>query len=498
MQAHPEGMTPREGDGGQDEEGGQGEEQAAPAVGPETESGEDEAHEEQKAHRARSPEQRKRDEADHEAARHAARDVRRLQHARLPSAGRGIVLHRLLQDRERDAHEDGGRAEEDQGQHHVELHERVPVHRAAEVERSRPAPELVVPLVVRSAGRETREEGEDGARVQEEDALQDEESPQRPPYPADHRDAGQRARSRPEQVHRQQRAERVGCGLERDVQDPEPEDLQRQRAEPAQGVESEPHPERSRRLVGAGRRVRCRSLLRLRALPPRRSRPPLPERQAQRTGARGDIRGHRGQDRGAYPVVADEDPRRPQRARGRSEHVDPVQEPDRLARRGRVAHHRASQERQRHPHQDRGQGEARELQEAGAQGLTVDPSPAHVEPVVVERAAHRTERRDRELAGREESERARTRDAGAHHRTQMAPEPETEHERGDDHRDREKTDSRLQGEDALPGHLVREGGRAAEEKRDTDDGQAGIAERRGHEPPILPCALRNLAQRPSF
>ena len=153
--------------------------------------------------------------------------------------------------------------------------------------------------------------------------------------------------------------------------------------------------------------------------------------------------------------MADEDPRRRQRAHGRSEHVDPVEEPDGLARRRRVAHHRAGEERQGHPHEGGGKGEARELHEAGSQRLGDTPTPADVEPVVVEGAAHRPEGGDRQLAAREESQRTGTGDASAHHRAQVAPDPEAQQERGDDDGDRVEADARLQGQDALPGHLIR-------------------------------------------
>ncbi len=65
----------------------------------------------------------------------------------------------------------------------------------------------------------------------------------------------------------------------------------------------------------------------------------------------------------------------------------------------------------------------------------------------------------------------------------MAAQAQTQHEGGDDHRDRIKADPGLQGEDALPGDLVGQRGRTAEEKGDTDDEETRI--RRRHESPIL-------------
>jgi hypothetical protein len=80
----------------------------------------------------------------------------------------------------------------------------------------------------------------------------------------------------------------------------------------------------------------------------------------------------------------------------------------------------------------------------------------------------------------------------------MAAHSEARHERGHDDRDRIQADARLQREDALPRHLVDQRRRATEEEAQADQEQptsamgavvqAGVARRRGHEPPILPCA----------
>jgi hypothetical protein len=108
------------------------------------------------------------------------------------------------------------------------------------------------------------------------------------------------------------------------------------------------------------------------------------------------------------------------------------------------------------------------VQERGAPQGRVQPRAFEVEHVVVEPATERREQADRQLDDREGRERGRPRQAAAQQAAGVAAQAQARHEGRDDQRDRVDADAGLQGQDALPGHLV-------DERRG-----AGQAEERGH------------------
>ena len=242
-----------------------------------------------------------------EAAGDAAGDVRGLEQARLVPRGRGVDLYRALQRREREAHQDRGCAEQEQGQRQVEPQDRAGLVRGAEPEHVGAAPVLVQP---REPGRRHRQPGEQDQRrggEAERAALAEQEHAQRPAQPRGSPGADAAAERGAAQVDRQQRAEgeRRGRGeLPRAAGTREARATARKtptlRRAPATGRAAAGRPARSpRQLPAAGARRGSPAPARgLRA--PRRSRRHEHRRQ--------HVRGRRGQRRAAHAEMAHEEP----------------------------------------------------------------------------------------------------------------------------------------------------------------------------------------------
>jgi hypothetical protein len=127
------------------------------------------AHAEDHAHAAHGADRAEGEQAHGQAPGHAAGDVGRLQQADLAAAGAHVVVHRALQHRERDAHEEGGQRVEKAGQDEVQAREGRAVDVPAEAELA-VAPVVDVPGMVRPDP-EAQEHQREG-RGHEQDGLQ--------------------------------------------------------------------------------------------------------------------------------------------------------------------------------------------------------------------------------------------------------------------------------------------------------------------------------------
>ena len=188
------------------------------------------------------------------------RDVGRLEDAHLAAAPAHVVLDRALQGHEREAHEHRRRAEErERAAARYRRSTTGPLPGAAQVERAPPAPQLEEPAEARrvSAGKPTSRTRTARPAYRRMQALAEQERAQRPraadasqPMP------GQRCpRRMPEEVDGEHGAEGEAGRLDRDVDQAEPEDLERERAEAARArraASHRPNGRRSRRRRSAG------------------------------------------------------------------------------------------------------------------------------------------------------------------------------------------------------------------------------------------------------
>ena len=111
------------------------------------------------------------------------------------------------------------------------------------------------------------------------------------------------------------------------------------------------------------------------------------------------------------------------------------------------------------------------MQDRGAPRGRVQPAGAYVEPVVVEPGAGGAEGGDAQLEGGEDAQRGRPVHPGAVDAAEVAARAEAGHEGPHDHRDGVDAHAAVQGEDALPGDLVDEGGDPAHEESRPHRGQ---------------------------
>ena len=109
------------------------------------------------------------------------------------------------------------------------------------------------------------------------------------------------------------------------------------------------------------------------------------------------------------------------------------------------------------------------MEEAGPPGVRVERARADIQPVVVEAAAREPEEADGQFQPGERPPRRAGREADAQEAAQVAAQPEAHHERGHDHRDGVDAHAAVQREQALPGDLVDQRGRAAQEEGDAEE-----------------------------
>ncbi len=270
--------------------------------------------------------------------------------------------------------------------------------------------------------------------------------------------ARETARGGSEEVEAQHGAEGEGRGLDRHVHDPEPEDLERERAEAGERVECHPLREAKTRL---GERARLRRPgwrlvpARVGTIPPGREEG---KGRRQGVGQRGD------EHRAANSQEAHEDPGREEGAHAGADHVQAVENPEPRSCVLRVAHDGAGQKGQGHPHQGGGQGEAQEVEKPRRPRRVVEAGRVPVEQVVEQPGADRSEEAYPELQEGESREGAARIELHGQGAAQLAAEPEAGHERRHDHGHRVETDPAAQGQHPLPGHLVDEGRGAAQEE----------------------------------
>ena len=279
-----------------------------------------------------------------------------------------------------------------------------------------------------------------------------------------------------EEVEGEDRPEGEGGGLDGHLDEPEPEKLERQRAEARHGVEGDPLAEGAR--LSLARPSSFRGGLFARCVPSSWGNAAAsawpPTARKDRT-ARCRWRPPRGLPEGQEPH---EHPGSQEGAGAGPEHVDAVEHADRPSRGARGAHAAPHEEGQRHPHQDGGRQKGDHVQECPPHGIRVPGAEANVEDVVVEPSAQRSPGGDRDFQRGEGHEGALRRQAKAEAAAQMAADAQPRHERAHDHGDRFDSDAGVQGENALPGHLVDEGGSPAHEesraqKRQMAPGEAG-------------------------
>lgn len=161
-----------------------------------------------------------------------------------------------------------------------------------------------------------------------------------------------------------------------------------------------------------------------------------------------------------------------ERAGGGAQHVDAVQVADRAPRRAGDSNTRPHEKRQRHPHERRGWQQHEEVKQAADPRRARKPRGSRVEPVVVEEGTRGAEHADGQFERSKRPQRRAPRPPGAQLATELAPDAEPRHERGDNHGNRVQADTAVQGENALPRHLVHEGGGAAE--KEEKPGQKGV------------------------
>ena len=466
MQAGPEPIPVRQTEDERDQGDGQGQEGRPPAVEPDSEPREQHTHSGEQAEASRGPDPTEQQQAHQEAAHDAPGDVGGLEEAHLPPARAHVVLDGALQHREREAHQHRRHPEEEGGKAQVGGRQPPEVGVPAQPHGPGRAPGLVEVCEDRSVRGQTGDQQDGAGGPGEQQALEHEKRPERPLDPRDDHGAGQAADGATEQVERQQSPEREGGRPYRDVEEPEPEDLESQGAEAARRVE--PHPE-GQRPAGRGlpsiERAGRRHAIVSRALPGPQGR------QERRHGRQQVGRGSRG-DRPTHPHEADQQPGRRHRPEARAEDVDAVEDADRARGPPRVAHHGAGEEREGHAHQQGRKQEREEVQQPGAPGDRVEPAHAQVEQVVEEGARRGTEDRHPHLDRGESPQGPIVPQPGAPEAARVAAQAEPGHERPHDHGHRVDPDAARQLEDPLPHDLVDERSRAAEEERHRHEGKS--------------------------
>jgi hypothetical protein len=335
-------------------------------------------------------------EAHEQAARDAARDVRRLQRAHLAPARADLVVHRALQDREREAHEHRGQREQEERQQHIQVHHGRELVDVSEAEEAVGAPVFDQPGVEGRRGRQARE-GDDGqARDEQDRALTQQERRERSAQAGDPWHREQTTRGRAEQVGPEHGAEGERGRLHRHVHQPEPHDLERERHEARERVERQPQAEW---VLHAS----------LRLGPGHDGRPGLRRagraREHERAQTGEHVPGGRDRHGAGDSAPRDQQPGSGEGAERGSEHVDPVEVADGAPGRADVAQHRAHEQRQRHAHQQRRGQQGDEMREPARQRGARQARRQRVEPVVVEERARRSEAADRELDESEEAQR---------------------------------------------------------------------------------------------
>src|SRR4029450_2804909 len=134
-------------------------------------------------------------------------------------------------------HQQRGRAEQEEGQEHVEAEERRRVPVRAELVEVAALPVVEETAVDGRRRGKPDEEAHGEGRVEEQEALRVEEDAERRGEAAGGAPGDEAARPEAEQVETEHGAEREGRALEGDVGQPEPEDLARERGEAGARVE---------------------------------------------------------------------------------------------------------------------------------------------------------------------------------------------------------------------------------------------------------------------
>jgi hypothetical protein len=276
------------------------------------------------------------------------------------------------------------------------------------------------------------------------------------------------------QIERKHGAERERRGFHTDLHDAEPEDLEGESDHAAEPIERRcpAHGDAIPRRPAGGTRKEVpgggNGAADLGLAPRAR---PQPGQGDGQVGGGGD------DERAADPEKPYEDPRSGQRSQTGPRDVEAVQQADDAAGRLRRADRRAHEKRQRHAHEGRRHEEGEEVQQAGPPQARVQGRPVFVEHVVIQPAAGRPEHSDAALHGGERDEGRARGEPRAEGAAGQAAQSQSGQESGHDDGDGVGADATMQGEHALPGDLVDEGGRAAQHEGEAEKGGRPVAER---------------------
>ena len=241
----------------------------------------------------------------------------------------------------------------------------------------------------------------------------------------------ERARAAAQQVERQHGSERERRGLDADVDDPEPQDLEGQRHEAARRVEREPEAKGREPAasppVGAGAGRGGASALPAGVLRASASAPPTARLVAAAAPDRASIPSNAHQHPGRRAAR-----RRPRPARSRRRGSRPCARPW-----PRIANLARARNGSDMPISTVGGSSARKWASRGSPRRGVEPRGPDVEQVVVEQRRERAERsRSRPRRSRTAASRGAGVSRALQHAARVAADAQAGHERGHDHRDR--------------------------------------------------------------
>ncbi len=282
--------------------------------------------------------------------------------------------------------------------------------------------------------------------------LTEEERIERTCDPRGESGAHECAGGEPDQVDREECAERERGALREDVEDTEPDDFKGEGDESRRSVEEKPEAERLRRLGRLRRWSGWRGQRGFRV--GRRCGLPRQEQGAEPR----DRAQHRAyENRAIYAEEPDEDPGCREGPKRRAKRVRAIEQTDPPCRMFGVHHQAANEERERHPHERRGQKQREEMREDRAYRRDVKPRRAAIEAVIEERNAEKSEEGDADFDEGEGTKRAGGREPRRQAAAKIRSDTEAGHEGRGDRGDRVDAHAGGQGQQSLPRDLIDEG-----------------------------------------
>ena len=332
MQAPPEGLAAGKQRQSRDKHGGGDIGPARGAWSRKLQEGKGEADRDQQLQRAGRPREVEQQQAGHQASHAVADDVGELHQADAAAQPVEVALHGLLHHREREAHDERGRQNDDREQQQDQRR----------VGGVRPHDVVIDECCGQDPGADTEiDEPRAGQCQRRCDALHQEEEAARigdaVDEPRAHEETGRVA----QQEHGQHQREAVAVRLQQNADQPVPDDLQRHDQEAADEHQQRPAPDHAVRRLGGHRLLRGPSRFHVEAA------------RQQQAATRDDEIDQGAEIDGLVEADrADQIPAAEEGADARPQCVEAVEPSDELRGARDLAHDRLGQERQRAAHQE--------------------------------------------------------------------------------------------------------------------------------------------------